>query len=495
MFRNYFKVAFRNILKHRTNSFIHIAGLAIGMASVILILLYVQDEFQFDRFLKNSSRIYQVDMDIMMGGQGGLISNTPPTVGPALQKTFPEIEAFTRFYVMGNEVISNDPNSQTQNHFTEKKLLAVDSNFLQVFDYAVKEGDAATCLQKPNSIVLTETSAKKYFGHTNAVGKNLVLDEYHEPFQVTAVLKNVPRQSTVQFDLLIPMAACPPVKHFSWSWVWLQVNTYVLLNRNALTDPESIRKLESHFPEMVKVQAASAFRRIGQPYDEFVKKGGKWNFYLQPLTNVHLHSANIGTQFLYTLGDIKYVYIFSIIALFIIVLACVNFMNLSTAQAAYRAKEVGIRKVLGSEKMQLIRQFLTEAMIYSFISTFIALLMVASLLPIFNTVADKKLNLNSIYHSGIWLYIIILTCFTGLLAGSYPAFYLTSFNPVSVLKGGLFKKSISNLLVRNGLVVFQFTISISLIICTIILFQQLKFSQSKDLGLKKDNVIILPNAE
>jgi putative ABC transport system permease protein len=170
-------------------------------------------------------------------------------------------------------------------------------------------------------------------------------------------------------------------------------------------------------------------------------------------------------------------------------------MNLSTAQASYRAKEVGIRKVLGSEKKQLIKQFLTEAMIYSVISTFIALLMVAFLLPVFNAIADKKLNLNSIYHSGIWLYIIILTCFTGLLAGSYPAFYLTSFNPVSVLKGGLFKKSISNLLVRNGLVVFQFTISISLIICTVILFQQLKFSQSKDLGLKKDNIIIIPNVE
>jgi putative ABC transport system permease protein len=433
-------------------------------------------------------------MDVMMGGQGGVISNTPPSVGPALQRSFPEIEAYTRFYVMNDEVISNDANSKTQNHFTEKKFLAVDSNFLQVFDYAIKDGDAKTCLQQPHSIVLTEKTAKKYFGNENPIGKNLILDEYKEPFAVTAVLKDIPSQSTIQFDLLIPTSACPPVKRFSWSWVWLQMNTYVLLNKNVSTDPASIKQLVSKFPEMVKVQAASAFKRVGQPYDEFVKKGNKWNFFLQPLTEVHLYSANIGSQFLYTLGDIKNVYIFSAIAFFIIVLACVNFMNLSTAQAARRAKEIGIRKVLGSEKKQLIKQFLTEAMLYSFISTVIALILVALFLPVFDSVSGKTLNFSSIFHSGIWFFILLLTFITGLLAGSYPAFYLTSFNPVEVLKGGVFKKSLSNLIVRNGLVVFQFTVSIALIICTIILFQQLQFSQDKDLGLKKDNVIILPNA-
>jgi putative ABC transport system permease protein len=226
-----------------------------------------------------------------------------------------------------------------------------------------------------------------------------------------------------------------------------------------------------------------------------VKKGGKWNFFLQPLTDVHLYSANIGSQFLYTLGDIKYIYIFSAIALLIIILACVNFMNLSTAQSVTRAKEVGIRKVLGSEKKQLIRQFLLEALVYSFISAAFALILVAFSLPVFNAVAGKTLVLNSIFHSGIWLFILLLTILTGLLAGSYPAFYLTSFNPVSVLKGGVFKRSLSNLLIRNGLVVFQFTISIALIICTIILFQQLQFTQTKDLGLKKDNVILIPNGE
>ncbi len=493
MLRNNVVIALRTILRNKTNSIVNIAGLAIGLASVILISLYVRDEHQYDRFFKNADRIYQVDMDIMMDGQGGVISNTPPTVGPALQKTFPEIAAYTRFYVMGNEVISNDAKSKTQNHFTEKRFLAVDSNFLEVFDYAFKKGDASTCLQNPYSVVLTETTAAKYFGKEDPVGKYLVLDEYRQPFEVTAVLKDIPTQSTIQFDLLIPMSACPPVKHFSWSWVWLQVNTYIRLNKNVPNDPESIKRLVSKFPAMVKVQAASAFKRIGQPFDEFIKKGGKWDFNLQPITDVHLYSANIGSQFLYTLGDIKYVYIFSAIALLIIILACVNFMNLSTAQSVTRAKEVGIRKVLGSEKKQLVTQFLIEALVYSFISSVFALILVAVCLPQFNAVSGKSLQFESFFHSGIWIFILLLTFFTGLLAGSYPAFYLTSFNPVSVLKGGLFKKSFTNLLIRNGLVVFQFTISIGLIICTIILFQQLRASQTKDLGLKKENVIIISN--
>jgi len=495
MLKNNLVIAWRNILRHKTNSFINIAGLAIGLACVILIALFVHDEFQYDKFFKNAKRIYQVDLDGMMGGEGGVLSNTPPAVGPALQKSFPEIETYTRFYVMGSEVISNDANSKQQNHFTEKKFLAVDSNFLQVFDYPMKEGDAATCMQKPHSIVLTESTAKKYFGNENAIGKNLVLDEYQEPFTVTAILKDVLSQSTIQFDLLIPTSACPPVKRFSWSWVWLQMNTYVLLNKNTPTDAASIQRLTNKFPAMVRVQAASAFKRIGQPYDEFIKKGNKWDFFLQPLLDVHLHSANIGTQFLYTLGDIKYVYIFSAIALFIIILACVNFMNLSTAQSATRAKEVGVRKVLGSDRKQLIRQFLTEAILYSFISAFVALMIVVLMLPLFNNVTGKSLEFTNIFNSGIWLLVLVLIVITGLLAGSYPAFYLTSFNPVAVLKGGVFKKSLANLFVRNGLVVFQFSISIALIICTVILFQQLRYSQNKDLGLKKDNVLIIPNAE
>ncbi len=474
---------------------INITGLSIGLACVILIALFVQDEKGYDKFFSRADRIYQVDLDITMSGQSAYVSNTPPPVGAALQRSFPEIETYTRFFVMGSEVISTDGDINQQKRFTEKNFLAVDSNFLQVFDFPFVEGNPVTCFVKPHSIVVTETLARKYFGNTGAIGKNLLLDEYSEPFVVTGILKDIPKQSTVQFDLLIPTSACPPVKRFSWSWVWLQMNTYVVLNRNFSPSKENIAKLESKFPDMVKTQAASAFERIGQPMDEFLKKGGKWDFHLQPLTRVHLYSDGISTPFLTTVSDIKYVYIFSAIALFIMILACVNFMNLSTAQSATRAKEVGIRKVLGSARSQLIRQFLTEAFLYTFLSTLIALLLVSILLPLFNNIAGKSLSFQSIFSSGIWIFIIILMVVTSILAGSYPAFYLTSFNPVSVLKGGVFKKSISSLFIRNGLVVFQFTVSIALIICTVIVFQQLRYSQKMDLGLQKDNVIIIPNAE
>ena len=233
-----------------------------------------------------------------------------------------------------------------------------------------------------------------------------MLDEYHEPFMVTAVLYDLPANSTLRFDLLIPIAACHSVQHFSWSWIWRLMNTYVLLNKNIPTNKTSIKNLESKFPAMVRVQAASAFKRIGHPFDEFLKRGGRYDLHLQPLKEVHLYSSGISSPFLTTLGDIKYVYIFSAVALIIIILACVNFMNLSTAQSAIRAKEVGIRKVLGSLRPQLIRQFLIEAMIYSFIATFIALFFVSLLLPLFNLIAGKSLLflVSLIREFGCWCF-------------------------------------------------------------------------------------------
>jgi putative ABC transport system permease protein len=239
------------------------------------------------------------------------------------------------------------------------------------------------------------------------------------------------------------------------------------------------------------------FKDYGQSYDEFVKKGGRFSFSLMPFTTVHLHAMPMQEPArLTTLSDIKYIYIFSAIAFFIIILACVNFMNLSTAQSATRAKEVGVRKVMGSVKTQLVKQFITEAMLYSFLSTIIALVLVALLLKPFNEVAGKSLVFSSIFTANTWLFVLGLCLITGILAGLYPAFYLTKFNPVEVLKGmRLFKNDIGNLFIRDGLVVFQFTISIALIVCTVIVFEQLKYTQSKDLGLNKENVLIIANTK
>jgi putative ABC transport system permease protein len=495
MFRSYFTIAWRNLLRNKTNSLINIGGLAIGITCVIFIVLYVQDELGYDKGFGKTDRIYQVTLNANFGGQEFNTSNTPPPVSISMQREFPEVEAYTRVYRMGNEVAHNADPAQASHSFTEKNVWAVDSNFLQVFDYPMVEGDPASCLKKFHSIIITETAARKYFGKGPAMGKSLTLDEYQAPFVVTGVVKDLPSNVSLQFDMLMPVHDCWPVQHFSWSWIWCQMTAYVVLKPQTAGDASAIARLESKFPPMVRKDAAHAFDRVGQPFDEFIKKGGRWDFHLQRLTDMHLHSADLSTP-LTNLGNIKYVYIFSFIALFVVVLACINFMNLSTAQAVRRAKEVGIRKVLGSLRGQMIRQFLFEALLYTGVATIIALLLVYALMGPFNGVSGKALVFQAIFRHGIWLFILGLSILTGLLAGSYPAFYLTSFQPVAVLKGGgLFAKSFANQLVRNGLVVFQFTISIGLIVCTLVVFRQLNYMQDRDLGLNKDNVLIFPNLE
>lgn len=493
MFRNYFKIGIRTISRNKVSSIINIAGLAIGITCVIFILFYVQDELRYDRFFKQADLIYEVNIEGNMGGREFLSGTTPPPAGAALATTFPEIETFTRMFKAGDEVVRYEENKQAENYFTEKNVLGVDSNFLQVFDYKLLQGNNTTCLVQPNAVVITEQTAEKYFGKDNAVGKILLFGDDRKPFIVTGVLQNLPLQSSLQFGMLRPMVSFSSVTQFSWSWVWTQLVTFVKLRDNVANDAVAIQKLEAKFPAMVKQQAANAFKRIGQPLDEFEKKGGKYNLHLQPLTAIHLHSAGIGSA-LSTLSDIKYVYIFSLIACFIIILACVNFMNLSTAQSAKRAKEVGIRKVLGSLKTQLIKQFFTEAFIYTILSAFIALLLVALLIKPFNQLSGKDLSFDLLFSNNNIIYLVALIIITGLLAGSYPSFYLTAFKPAAVLKGQFVRTNFGNLFLRNGLVIFQFTISTALIVCSIIVFQQLQYTRNKNLGLSRDNVIVIANA-
>lgn len=493
MIKNYFKIAWRNITRNKVNSFINISGLAIGIACVILILFYVEDELKYDRSFKDAGRIYQVNLSAVFGGNEFTADATPPPVGKALTTAFPEVETYTRVYRPGDQVVRYEETKQNEGFFTESNILAADSNFFDLFNYKLKEGNAATCLQKPNNVVITAQTAKKYFGNNSPIGKLLLMGNERTPFIVTGLLQELPSQSTLQFDMLTSMSSYPLVKYFDWSWVWSQMGTFIKLNANTANDAAAIQKLEAKFPAMVKQQAASAFDRIGQPFDEFIKKGGKWNFYLQPLTAIHLRSAGIDSWHK-TLGDIKYVYIFSVIAFFIIILACVNFMNLSTAQSAKRAKEVGIRKVLGSIKPQLVRQFLTEAMLLSFISTLIAIVFAALLLKPFNLISGKELYFHSLLENNNLLLVISITLFTGLLAGSYPAFYLTSFKPVEVLKGlKQFRSNAGALFIRNGLVIFQFTVSTCLIVCTIIVLKQLQFTRSQSVGFNRENIVVITN--
>jgi len=494
MKKNYLKIAWRNLVRNKVSSIINMGGLAIGLSCVVFISLYIGDELSYDRFFKNSDRIFRVNTHELMSNSEFTAGHTPPPVGAALVANIPEVESYTRIYQPGDQIIHFIRNVQ-KGSLTEKSLLSVDSNFLQVFSYPLIAGDRATCLNGTNSVVLTERAARKYFGNTSPIGKNLVFDMYGTPFTVTAVLKDLPSQSSLQFDVLQSNLGMPPVKHFNWSWIWLQMGTYVKLRDNIPTDDASIKKIEAKFPAMIRVQAATAFKRIGQPFDAFIKKGGKYDLELQRLADVHLYSANIGSRFIVQ-SDIKYVYIFSAIGLFIILLACVNFMNLATAQSAKRAKEVGIRKVLGSARKELIMQFMAEALVYTLLAAFIAVIIVSICLPAFNQLAAKSLSLASFFSFYSMAGLLSLIIVTSLLAGSYPAFFLTSFKPAAVLKGsGNLKDSRSGFFTRNALVVFQFTISTVLIICTMIVYKQLLYNQSKDLGFNKENILVVADAD
>ena len=495
MIKNYFKTAWRNMMRNKTSSFINISGLSIGIACVLMIVIYIQNELSYDKFHKDAGRIFQVTLKGNMGGQEFWAGNTPPPVGKALVSNFPEIESYTRFYKARDIVARYESGNSIEKFFTEKNIIAVDSNFLEFFGFKMLEGDPATVLLKPGSVVVTADIAKKYFGNEQAIGKTIVMKENKKPFTVTGVLENIPSQSSIQFDFLMPVADFPAVKQFSWSWVWQQMISYVKIRGNVKTDAASLQELEAKFPAMVRVQAASAFKRIGKPFDEFIKSGGKWDLHLLPLTDVHLRSGEIGIPWLSHLSNIKYVYIFGSIALFIIILACVNFMNLSTARSAKRAREVGIRKTAGSTRGQLIKQFLAEAFLYSFISSMIGVVLVAVLLKPFSNLTGESIDPGIAFTASLWFALIALTILIGLLAGSYPAFYLTSFNPVTVLTGKTISRSGKGaLFVRNGLVIFQFTISTILIIGTLVVFKQLNFFRNANMGLDKENVLVIANS-
>jgi putative ABC transport system permease protein len=490
MIRNYFKIAWRNIIRYRANSIINILGLGIGLTCVILIALFIQDELSYDKFFKDSSQIYRVNIDGKMGDNSLYAGYTPPPAGEALVDNFPEVESYTRIYRPNADVIKSKT-TDSEHIFNEPDIYAVDANFLELLNYPLKKGDPKTCLKDKNSIVITPQIAEKYFGDADALGQILYYGTDKQPLKVTGVLEDLTTlPATVKFDMLLPVTNFQEVAYFNWSWVWLNMATYVKLTDQAAADPGALARLESKFPEMLRIQAAGAFERIGQPYEQFLKNGNYWNLHLQPLTDIHLRSGEIVSA-ISDQGDIQNVYIFGLIAFFIMVLACVNFTNLATAQANKRSKEIGIRKVLGSLRGQLIRQFLTEVFLYTLISAVFALLLVTLVLPFFNSLSGKTIVFQSIFSDGIWMIIFGLIVLTAFLAGIYPAFYLTAFKPVDVLKGTVTKAKTG--FVRNGLVIFQFVIAIVMVISTLVVFTQLRYTQHRDLGYDKENILIIGN--
>lgn len=479
MLTNYLKIAWRNLIKNRTFSLINIFGLAIGLASFMLIALYVVDEKSYDKFHENADHIYRIHSDIKFGGNHMQMAVTSDAMGAALKADYPEVREYVRFYnSSGSKLIRKD------NEFiNEEKVAHADSTLLDVFTFPAIEGNTRNALNEPNTVVISETAAMKYFGTTSAVGKTLeIKDRNSVIYTVTAVIEDMPRNSHFHFDFLFSMDNVD----YGWgNFVSHNFQTYLLLSPE--TNYKDFEKNFTQFLDKYVLPQAQQFMEIAS-VAEFESSGNKIQYTLMPLTDIHLHSdvlVEMGVN-----GNIQYVYIFSAIAIFILLIGCVNFMNLSTARSANRAREVGIRKVLGTEKKSLIIQFLAESVFLVFISLMLALVISYGSLDYFNEIAGKQLEFSDLLHPAILSILFALPFLVGGLAGTYPAFFLSSFQPISVLKGKL-HSGLKKSHLRSGLVVFQFATSIILIISTIVVFLQLDYIQNKKIGFNKDQVLII----
>ncbi|MFC1724974.1 ABC transporter permease [candidate division KSB1 bacterium] len=462
MFMNYLKITFRNFKSQKGYSFINIAGFAVGIACSILILLWIYDELNYDSYHENADRICRVGFAMARGDNLVYYAKAPFIAAKTFSDELPEIESYTRILVVTGQLSYQDKKFDNLNN------LYAEPAFFEMFSYNFINGNAASALYNPGSVVLTEETAFKIFGKADPVGKIVKLNQ-DKDFVVTGVIKNVPVNSHFHFDFVVPIDSRFD-SYGSEFTHWRDITgwSYVLLEKGA-----DIKEVEKKIPAIVKQQ-------VGEDYRE--------EFFFQKLTDIHLKS-NLRTE-IETNGDITYVYLFSVTALLILIIACINFMNLSTARSAVRMKEVGLRKVLGANRRNLIRQFLGESIILTTMGILFAVIIVIISLPVFNEITKKEFNLSTFINSGFLLKLLCLLLFTGIISGSYPAFYLSSFKPAEVLRAR-FSKFRSRSFVRNILAVSQFVITLVLITCTFIMIKQINYMKNKDLGFEKENIIVL----
>ena len=467
MLKNYLKIALRTIKNHKGYSFINITGLAIGIACCILILLWVDEELSYDRFHKNADHLYRVN---------GINETTeltyhqwqmPAPLSPALKDEIPDIRLSTRYLELGGEWLVR----YGEKNFMESAFSIVDPDLFQMFTFPAVEGNLNNALSDPHSVVITQKMADKYFPDEDPIGKILHVEGTLD-FTVKAVIKNIPRNSHFQFDFLIPFKLLRE----------LETEYDVLENWN-------IQNNETFVMLQEKSSAQDVHQKIAHFLDKHLEKQ-RLVLYLQPLRKIHLFSMNIRGPLTSGKGDITYVYVFSLIAVFILITACINFMNLTTARSTTRAKEVGLRKVIGAYRSKIIQQFFGEALLMSFISLGLAIVLVELLLPTFTSISGTQLSLSYGRNINMLLAIVAIAFFTGILSGSYPALYLSSFQPVKVMKGIFFLGS-QGASFRKILMIVQFSISILLIICTIIISDQIVFMKTKKLGFEKEHLVTI----
>ncbi|MFK7774148.1 MAG: ABC transporter permease [Saprospiraceae bacterium] len=480
MFKNYIKLSWRNLTKNRSHSLINLLGLSIGIACCLLILLWVTDELSFDKWNEKADRTFRVTNEINFGGMHKHYAVSPSPVAPSLRSDFPEVEAVVRFRNYGGSLVKRGNQS-----FNESNIIYCDSTLFDVFSLQLVSGNSKQALVAPNSVVINEKIARKYFPNDNPIGELLNFDN-QDDLTVTGVFKDMPDNSHFNYDFFVSLSG----NEESQSLDWLSNNFYsYYVLREGTDDAAFEAKIFPFFKD--KYITPQITQTFGATYEDFEKDGSFIKYHFQPITDIHLNS-DLAME-LSANGNIQYVWTFVIVALFILLIACVNFMNLSTARSSVRAKEIGVRKVLGSLRSNLIHQFLIESVLIAGMAFVIGIMMAYFALPYFNNLADKQLSL-PFSNIVFWAISIIGILLIGLLAGSYPAFYLSAFEPVKTLKGKILDKG-GNLNLRNGLVVFQFLIAVLLIVGTLVINQQIHFIQNKKIGFDREQVLILENAE
>ena len=478
MIKSYFKIAWRNLVRNKTFSLINIFGLSVGLTCFMLIAAFVYDELSYDRYAGNAKQMYRVGIHLDANGGTTDFPMVDGAVGRGIKNAYPEVMTFTR-YLNGGRLFARYNDKQ----FKEEKTAFLDSNFLETFSIPLVEGDQRTALTEPKSMVISRATAIKYFDKESPLGKLLIFA--NEGYKITGVFEKVPANSHFHFDLAMSINSIWSDRPETWSNV--SYFTYLVLKPGA-----DAKQLEAKLPQLVaKFVVPEVQRDMGISLAEAQKSVNTFRFYLQPLTDVHLHS---NTKYeLEANGDINYLYIFGALAIFILLLACVNFTNLSTASAAKRSREVGIRKVMGSLKTQLVAQFLSESVLLSCFATIIALGIVYALLPAFNELSGKQISIGFFLRYQSLLTAFGVSLLVGILAGIYPSFFLSAFKPIKVLKGTLSAQPRRSLL-RSSLVVFQFAVSTALIIATIVVYRQLDYMQNKKLGYNKEQVLIIQDS-
>lgn len=479
----------RGLQRRKLFSFINLLGLTFGISCTLLIYLYVRHELSYDRFHSHAERIYRINQTFIWGDNNDhQFASTGPGVAYAVREEVPEVELITSIHTPGSYIISYTRPSNEVISFEEEDVLAADTNFFRMFNFPMLKGEPSSALQQANTMVMTLSTARKYFGDEEPVGKLVRLSgpggKDAQTFQITGVVNDPPDNSYIEFDILLSMKSFP-VERLYWSWVWTQLETYVRLSRNA--DIGTVRARLQGLPG--KYAEETLQRVMNTTFDDYIASGKEWELFMQPMVSIHLPSEIVLNR-LNDSGSLKTVYSLVAAAIVIILLACVNFMNLSTAQFTRRVREVGLRKILGQGKGQMTWGYFFEALGFCVVALIGALAVTEVMMPFFNVVTGKNLSLNLMNDLSMVVTLVSLVLLMAILSGAYPAWFLNTFNPAEAIKGKI-KVGREGKRFRDGLVVFQFTISIMLLICTSVVFQQLSYVSDKDLGFNKENLLVL----